>query len=447
MKLKNVFSLITLALTLAVFTTSCNIGSHPGFKKSKSGVYYKIHNDNNDTTSVREGMIVTMDLKYGLKDSVMFDSKQSPKPIILQVAKSEYAGDFNECITLLNQGDSATFILKAGPLFKTTFRQPELPEPLTDDSEIIFDVTIQKVQTQEQMEMETKLKNMELEKQEVIKLQEYVQKNNITATPSGTGIYYIETEKGKGKSPAEETYLTAHYTVYLLGGEQLFSTRERGEPVDFKYKSQYENEGFHEVLGMMREGGKAKAIIPSAMAFGEQGAGNIVPPFSTLYYEIELIKVISKDEFNARQQQKEAKKKAESEMKVKEEESNIQKYLTDNRLTATTTLPSGLIYIETKAGNGPKPEAGKKVKVHYTGKLLNGSKFDSSLDRGEPFEFVIGQRQVIEGWDQGIALMSEGAKGLLVIPYRLGYKERGAGEDIPPYSTLVFEVELVEIEK
>jgi peptidylprolyl isomerase len=110
-------------------------------------------------------------------------------------------------------------------------------------------------------------------------------------------------------------------------------------------------------------------------------------------------------------------------------------------------LPSGLIYVEKQAGTGPKPMNGKKVKVHYTGMLLDGTKFDSSVDRGEPFEFALGTQAVIEGWDLGIALMSQGGKGILIIPSKLAYKDRGAGETIPPFSPLVFEVELVEIEK
>jgi FKBP-type peptidyl-prolyl cis-trans isomerase len=239
----------------------------------------------------------------------------------------------------------------------------------------------------------------------------------------------------------------------------LFTTLEGGEPLDFKCGSQFENPGFMEVIGMMKEGGKANAIVPSSMAFGAKGAGNgIVPPFSTLYYDIELIKIISKEQFDAKQAKKQAEQarmqaemqeqmKAENAVREKEELPILEKYLKDNNVTPTTTLPSGLIYIETKAGTGPSPAEGKKVKVHYTGKLLDGTVFDSSLERGKPFEFTLGRGEVIDGWDLGIALMKEGGKATLIIPSKLAYKDQGAGEVIPPYSTLSFEVELVEVEK
>jgi FKBP-type peptidyl-prolyl cis-trans isomerase len=265
--------------------------------------------------------------------------------------------------------------------------------------------------------------------------------------PTTTGIYYLETKKGTGKSAVKDGYVSANYTVYLLGGEKLFSTLDRGEPVDFKFGSQFENKGFQEVISMMREGGKANAIVPSAMAFGAQGAGSVVPPFSTLYYEIELVKIMSNDEFERKQADKNAKKQADAAQMEKGEAAAIQKYLKDNNITPTTTLPSGLIYVEKQAGSGPKPVEGKKVKVQYTGKLLDGTVFDSSVERGQPFEFVLGRGAVIEGWDLGIALMKEGGKATLIIPSKLAYKDKGAEGVIPPFSPLVFDVELVEVEK
>ena len=121
----------------------------------------------------------------------------------------------------------------------------------------------------------------------------------------------------------------------------------------------------------------------------------------------------------------------------------MKKYLVDHKITAKPA-PSGLIYIEKVKGTGSKAAAGKKVKVHYTGTLLNGTKFDSSRDRNEPFEFELGKGQVIKGWDEGIAMMNVGGKATLVIPSSIAYGERDMGQ-IPPYSTLVFDVELLEV--
>jgi FKBP-type peptidyl-prolyl cis-trans isomerase len=101
--------------------------------------------------------------------------------------------------------------------------------------------------------------------------------------------------------------------------------------------------------------------------------------------------------------------------------------------------------IDHEVGSGAEAVAGKRVAVHYTGTLENGSKFDSSLDRGQPFEFVLGTGQVIKGWDQGVAGMKVGGKRRLEIPADLGYGARGFPPVIPPNSTLIFEVELVAV--
>jgi len=114
--------------------------------------------------------------------------------------------------------------------------------------------------------------------------------------------------------------------------------------------------------------------------------------------------------------------------------------------TNLQTTPSGLQYTIDREGTGPQPKPGQIVRVHYTGWLTDGTKFDSSRDRGEPLEFPIGQRRVIAGWDEGVGAMKVGEKRTLVIPPNLGYGARGASGVIPPNATLVFKVELVGVQ-
>ena len=113
------------------------------------------------------------------------------------------------------------------------------------------------------------------------------------------------------------------------------------------------------------------------------------------------------------------------------------------------STPSGLQYIDVKVGTGASPRSGQTCVMHYTGWLYEngqkGKKFDSSVDRNEPFEFPIGQKRVIAGWDEGVATMKVGGKRTLIIPPALGYGARGAGGVIPPNATLIFDVELLGV--
>lgn len=124
----------------------------------------------------------------------------------------------------------------------------------------------------------------------------------------------------------------------------------------------------------------------------------------------------------------------------------LQNWLVVERRLGFTMQPSGLGIKVIQEGNGELPPNGKNVIVHYTGYLEDGTKFDSSVDRGQPFSFTLGQGQVIKGWDEGIAKLKVGTKAVLLIPANLGYGSRGAGGVIPPNATLFFEVELLGVE-
>ena len=143
-------------------------------------------------------------------------------------------------------------------------------------------------------------------------------------------------------------------------------------------------------------------------------------------------------------QKQEEKQRAAAAEKGKTAKVDGEKYLAENaQKEGVVTLPSGLQYKVLREGNGKKPKATDQVKCHYEGMLVDGTMFDSSVQRGEPATFPL--NGVIAGWTEGLQLMQEGAKYRFFIPYELGYGERGAGSSIPPFATLVFDVELIEV--
>ncbi len=447
-------TIITLGAVIAVFMiTSCS--KYPGFKKSESGIFYKFFVESKDTTKVKEGSILTMNLKYRLriadKDSVLFNSTDNARPFEISQAKSEFKGDIYEAFGMLHKGDSATFILNAKDFFIKTAKYPQLPEGIDSTTMIYFDVKLLNVETMAERQKAQQEKAEKLKGEEPAKIQDYITKNKVTVAPSDSGVYIIVQNPGSGRSIAKTDFVKINLTVSSIDGKKIFSTLDQNKPITFEYGKPFDTKGFDQAIATMKKGSKATVLVPSAMGFGEQGkkdmsGKDIVSPYSPVIYDIEVLDLKTKAENEKAVKDEEAAKKKTAAEAMTTEPLQIQKYLKDNNITAKPTA-SGLYYIEKVKGKGPLAKAGNKVKVHYTGKLMNGKVFDSSLDKkpATPFEFTLGQGQVIPGWDEGLVLMSAGGKATLILPSKLAYGERGAGADIPAYSPLVFDVELISI--
>ncbi|MEM6805710.1 MAG: FKBP-type peptidyl-prolyl cis-trans isomerase, partial [Bacteroidota bacterium] len=195
-------------------------------------------------------------------------------------------------------------------------------------------------------------------------------------------------------------------------------------------------------LGLMLfpKGSKGKLYLEPEFAYGERGAGGVIPPNASLVFEIEMLEIMDEAAFLEDQR---AAWVAYVEERMAVELPGILAFAEAEGLDLART-DSGLHYVIEKIGSGKQAEANKEVSVHYTGRLLNGGKFDSSHDRNRPISFPLGTGKVIQGWDEGIALFKEGGKGKLIIPSYLGYGGRDMGS-IPANSTLVFDIELLEV--
>ncbi|MBK6483641.1 MAG: FKBP-type peptidyl-prolyl cis-trans isomerase [Chitinophagaceae bacterium] len=241
------------------------------------------------------------------------------------------------------------------------------------------------------------------------------------------------------KQPKAKVGEVIKYNVYWrkMNDSLFLSTKDKEIPLYSQVDSPKFKGDPLEVLAMMGAGDSASCKVPVDLIFrGNPPAFLKKGDFMKL--DITVDQVLTKEEYDKMMM-------AQSVSQMQIEQKNIESYLTQNGLTGVKTA-AGMYLVTEKEGTGKQPVSGSTVRVNYTGKLLNGQQFDSSLSPGrEPFEFVIGQGSVIRGWDEGIPYFKEGGKGKLFIPSTLGYGEQGMGSQIPPNSILVFDIELVEV--
>ena len=237
------------------------------------------------------------------------------------------------------------------------------------------------------------------------------------------GLRHIITKPGSGDMPAKGDKLTVNLVFKLADGKVIDDTRKNKAPLKVPVGAPMRLKGLEQGLKGMKNGEQRTVVVPHELGFGTAGAGPDIPPYSTLIFELEVAGVQSDK---------------------KQIAGIISKLKKDYPKSNLITTESGLQYVVTKAGAGAKVGKGKKIKAHYTGKLLDGTEFDSSVKREMPFEFVVGTGQVIKGWDEALSDMKKGEKRTLIIPSELAYGPNGRPPKIPPSSTLVFEVELVD---
>lgn len=256
--------------------------------------------------------------------------------------------------------------------------------------------------------------------------------------------FYVQNE---GEKPEVGDILTVAYSCTLNDTVVLIPVIQDLLPL----QEEILPGGFFDGLSMMHKGDSASFIVEIDSIVKLIFGGLEFDPTDVMRFDARLDDFIPESEYikgfveNAQQQ---ASLRAENLKAMYPEETamaarKLQEYFDANGIVAEPT-ESGLVYVMTSEGNGEKPVAGKVAKVHYTGRLLDGTVFDSSVERGMPFEFPLGVGRVIPGWDEGIQLMSVGEKGVLYIPYYLAYGNADNMEEIPPFSNLIFEVELLE---
>jgi peptidylprolyl isomerase len=230
------------------------------------------------------------------------------------------------------------------------------------------------------------------------------------------GLDVYDEKAGSGAPAMTAFVMKVHYTGWILSGRKFASSKELGKPLEVTLGAGKMIKGWEKGLEGMRAGGVRWLRVAPSMGYGAT-AYTMIPPNSTLIFRVELVS-----------------------SEIDPEVAERMDFFPDTASLQFEPGSEGLRYVVVKQGEGEPAKSGDRVNVHYTGWLVNGYKFDSSRDRGQPFAFALGGGSVIRGWELGVQGMKPGEKRILVIPPGLGYGSRGAGP-IPGGATLIFAVE------
>lgn len=297
-----------LVLLNGLLFTSCRQSSaHQGYKKTDSGLYYKFIRESNSGVKAAKGLVIfchmAVSLEKGDEDSLLFDSKNFPHLPgdirLIQISDPLFQGDIMEGLVMLQKGDSASFIVNADSFFLKVNQLNQLPEGIKPGSELVFEIGVVDVKTEEEARRAIDLASTGRQKEEIeamkalqeeepIALERYLVSKNIKEKPNPSGLIYVPTLVGKGPKPRSGQKVTVHYAGYLLNGRKFDSSYDRDQPFVFTLGEGQVIEGWDEGIAMMNVGGSATLIIPSNLAYGSNGQG-MIPPFSPLVFDVQLM--------------------------------------------------------------------------------------------------------------------------------------------------------------
>jgi len=278
---------------------ACNRNSkYKGYSQNANGLFYKLQMIGDGKRKPAIGDFLQLVITYKTEaDSVFLESQSYNETgmVILPFKHSSFMGSFEEGLTTMNEGDSVSFIVSSDSLFLNFFKSP-VPFFLAKDSVVKMEVKLHKILNKEQYAAELVrfrqlIEDRDIEEQR--KLRTYLDTNNTKYSILKNGMYYIPIRQGKGTCACNGDLLKINYKGCFLNGKQFESTYERGQPLEFTFGEQGQViKGLETAISLMNEGEKAKFIIPSQLAYGGSGSSTgIIPPYTTVIYEIELVKL------------------------------------------------------------------------------------------------------------------------------------------------------------
>ena len=420
-------------LAAMMLFTACN-EKYPGYKGTRSGLYYKFHDQHPSAQQPKLTDFMKVDMACYLNDSLYYDWQGTQHEVYTQLQEPIFKGDLQEAYAMMHVGDSASFYVKADSVAALYYEQDPTAVGLKPEDYFRYEVKLLEVKSEEEFKADIEKMKATMMENSRKAMEDYITANGITVAPDSNGIYIIPLETGKGPYPKKGDKVEVDFSTTLLNGQSVGSTFDSPDKLSFVLGEGVTIKGWEEIMPKMRLGERVKAIIPFDMAYGEHSVGAI-PAYANLVYDIKLLNITTAAELKAEKEREMLALKAQSETAFLE-------YLQKNNITDHTA--SGLFFNKLVHADGIQPQKGQVARIKFVASYLDGTFLGDSEQLGGNYDIVVGEGRVLKGLEEGVGMMRVGEKTRFVLPYTLAYGEQSYG-NIPPYSNLIFDVELLDV--
>lgn len=433
MKIKLFFSFVFVS---CLFLSSCN----REYKRTENGALMKFYTVNRGNEKPQVGDLVIVDVVQKLADSVVFDSYNLDEPFEILIEEPSFVGDIMCALLSMHLNDHASLVFPLDSMFLSIGEQ--VPEYIVPGTMTEMDIVLKDIIKKDVLEEEYRKELILRKNDETALLNPYF--NQYELTEDSLVIVSMNNKK-TAEFASAGNIMKVYFTFQTLEGDTLLSFTE-GKPYELVFGDMALGQGFYEALGLVAKGGEAEFVIPSSLAFGSDGFYDAILPYTPFKLNLNVVDIMTSEEYEEEQRILKEEEEALKAKRLEEEPRKIAKYLKNNDIKVSPKS-SGLYFIENKVGDGDYVQDGDMVLIHYIIYNLDGEQIESSYEYENPLPFVYGDNQMLQGIEEAVGYMRVGGKCRIIVPSYLGFGDVDIDEKLPANSTVVIDLEIVDLQR
>ena len=421
---------------------SCEKSVYRGFDKTDNGTYMQFHDVNKQGMMPKIGDHVFVNLSQSIGDSLIFTTEEiGEESFEIEITEPTFVGDMMAGLLNMHVDDSATVVYLVDSMCIKTLGMDAVPDYLVSGMPIYVDIRLKGIKTAEELAAERRQELLLMKQDDEDRLAMYYSDVNNKITENGLIIMSV---KGKGRGPKSGEILKISFNMITLEGDtllDLFLT----EPFAVRFGDMELGAGFAEAMRYVPEGGEGHFVIPSALAFDSTGFGNIIPPYTSFILNVKNTEILTVEEYEAAERKLMEAKETENQKRLEEEPEKIARFVKEHNVDVAPS-ETGVYFLEIRKGIGDFVEEGDLVSIHYNLYNLEDKLIESSF-KYEPLQFVYGAGDMVPGIEEALTKMRVGGRCTIIVPSAMGFGDVAIDEELPANSTVIFDIELIDVQK